>query len=118
LIVVALIAIICGSLALVGDAVLIATGAAAKLQEMNHGPISTNTKIIVRTIWGVVLLIASTFVLYGAIQMRNQNNYGVARAAAMVAMVPLIGPCCILGIPFGIWALVVLNKPGLRDSFR
>ena len=36
--------------------------------------------------------------------MRNLKNYGQARAAAVVAMIPLLGPCCLLGIPFGIWA--------------
>jgi hypothetical protein len=118
LIVVSLIAIICGSLALVVDVALLATGMAAKLEQMNEGPVSKQTQVAIRSVWGGVLVIASSFVLYGAIQMRNLKSYRTARAAAIVAMVPLLGPCCLLGIPFGIWAFVALGKPGVRDAFR
>ncbi len=52
LIVVALIAIICGSIALVLDVALIATGAVGRLEEMNDGPISEYTKITIRSVWG------------------------------------------------------------------
>jgi carbonic anhydrase len=31
--------------------------------------------------------------------MRKMKNYCTARAAAIVAMIPLLGPCCLLGIP-------------------
>ena len=118
LIVVSIFAIGCGVLALAGDVALIATGALERLEEQNRGPISKYTQITVRTIWGVVLVIASSYVLYGAIQMKNLKNYGTARAAAMVAMIPLLGPCCILGIPFGIWAFVTLGKPEVQSEFR
>ncbi len=118
LIVVSLIAIVCGSLALAVDVILIASGAVAKMEELNESPISEYTQITVRTIWGVVLVIASSFVLYGAIQMRSLRKYRTARAAAIVAMLPLLGPCCILGIPFGIWAFVALGKPGVKNAFH
>lgn len=114
---VSLIAVICGTAALVADVYLIVSGAVAKLEAMNEGPISEYTQITVRTIWGAVLVIASSFVLYGAVQMRRLRSFGTARAAAIVAMIPLLGPCCILGIPFGIWAFVVLVRPGVRKSF-
>jgi uncharacterized membrane protein len=118
LIVVALISIVCGLLALAMDVVLVATGAIERLEEVNEGPVSEYTIITIRSIWGVVLLIASTFVLFGAMKMRNLQNYRTARAAAVVAMIPFLGPCCVLGIPFGIWALVALGKPGVRSAFR
>jgi len=118
LIVVSSIAIGFGALGLVADVVLLATGVVARLEEMNRRPVSEYTLITVRTIWGVALLMASSFVLYGAVQMRNLKKYDTARAAAIVAMVPLLGPCCILGIPFGIWAFIVLGKPGVRNSFQ
>jgi len=50
--------------------------------------------------------------------MRNLKKYEIARAATIVAMVPLLGPCCIVGIPFGIWAFMALGKPGVRNAFR
>jgi hypothetical protein len=68
-------------------------------------------------VWGIVLEMAALFVLYGAIKMKNLQNFPVARAASVVAMIPMIGPCCLVGIPFGIWAFIALGKPGVRDSF-
>jgi hypothetical protein len=35
----------------------------------------------------------------------------------VVAMVPCLSPCCILGLPLGIWALIVLMKPEVKSSF-
>jgi hypothetical protein len=33
-------------------------------------------------------------------------------------MIPYISPCCCLGLPIGIWALVVLNNEQVKSSFR
>ena len=118
LMVVSIIAIVFGILGLIGDAFLILWGLVGRLEEMNEGPISEYTQITIRAIWGVILVIASSFVLYGAIKMKNMKDYGTARAAAIIALVPLLGPCCVAGIPFGVWALTVLNKPHVRESFQ
>jgi len=37
-------------------------------------------------------------------------------AGAVVAMLPC-QCCCLLGLPAGIWALVVLNKPEVNSQF-
>ena len=118
LVVVASIALVLGTLGLLADVVLVASGAIAALEARNEGPISKETTVVVRTIWGILLLIASSFVLYGGIRMRDLQSHGVARAAAIVAMIPLLGPCCVLGIPFGIWALITIEKPEVRKAFR
>ena len=117
LIIVALVAIILGTLGLVLDVFLLASGAVANLEATNAGPTSEYTPIAVRSIWGAVLVIASSFVLYGAIKMKNLESHSTARAAAIVAMIPLLGPCFVLGIPFGIWAWVVLGKPDVKNAF-
>jgi predicted Zn finger-like uncharacterized protein len=56
-------------------------------------------------------------VLLGAARMLQRQNYGLAMTASIVAMLPCNG-CCILGLPFGIWSLVVLNQPEVKDAFR
>lgn len=117
LIVVSSIAIFLGVVGLAFDVVFILTGVVERLEAMNDGPVSEYTQIAIRGIWGVILVLASSFVLYGAINMKNMTDYSTAKAASIVAMIPLIGPCCILGIPFGIWALVTLNKPGVKSKF-
>lgn len=118
LMVVAGIAIVVGIFSLLGDAVLLFSGAIARLEEMNEGPNSKYLDILIRTIWGIILVAASAYVLYGAIQMKNFTNYTAARTAAIISVIPCLGPCCFLGIPFGIWALVVLAKPEVKDAFR
>ena len=32
--------------------------------------------------------------------------------------IPCCGPCLVLGIPFGIWALVLLNDSRIRPHFQ
>lgn len=117
LMVVALVAVGGGLLGLALDAFLIASGAVAQLEAVNDGPISESTQITVRIIWGAILIMASCFVFYGALQMKQLKNYQIARSAAIVAAIPCLGPCCLLGIPFGVWALIVLNKPVVQKAF-
>ena len=69
--------------------------------------------IIQNIIGGIVGVI----VLLGAAKMQKLQNYQFALTASIVAMVPCISPCCIFGLPFGIWALVVLNKPEVKSQF-
>jgi len=63
-------------------------------------------------------LVLSIIVLVGAIKMKNLENYGLAMAASIIAMIPCISPCCLLGLPFGIWSLVVLSDPAVKSSFK
>ena len=61
--------------------------------------------------------IVGVIVLIGAAKMQKLQSYQFALTASIVAMVPCISPCCIFGLPFGIWALVVLNKPEVKSQF-
>jgi hypothetical protein len=67
----------------------------------------------------VLMLVLNGIVLYGALQMRQLKSFGLAMAAAIIAMIPCATSCCcILGLPVGIWALVTLNKPEVKSAFR
>ncbi|MFO1487088.1 MAG: DUF4339 domain-containing protein [Verrucomicrobiota bacterium] len=37
---------------------------------------------------------------------------------SILALLPCLSPCCLFGLPFGIWALVVINKPEIKRWFR
>lgn len=74
--------------------------------------------IVVRLIWSVAILAASGYCLYGAWQMKTLNNYQHAFYASIVAMIPCLGPCCVLGIPFGAWAMTTLYKDEVRQRFQ
>ena len=55
--------------------------------------------------------------LFGAIRMMKLTGYRLAIAGTIAAMVNCGTCCCVLGLPFGIWALVVLMKPEVKRSF-
>ena len=56
-------------------------------------------------------------VLFGAIKMKKLESYGMAMTASILALLPC-SACCVVGLPFGIWALVVLNKPEVKAAFH
>jgi len=57
-------------------------------------------------------------VIYGALQMKSLQSHGWAMTSAILAMVPCLSPCCLLGLPIGIWALVVILSPEVKSAFR
>lgn len=67
-------------------------------------------------LFSVIALVISGIVVFGGLKMKNLQNRGLAMAASIVAMLPLWS-CCCLGIPVGIWSLVVLGKPEVKSSF-
>ncbi len=66
----------------------------------------------------LLTLVLSGVTLFGALKMKNLENFGLATAASILAIIPCFGPCCCLGIPAGIWSLVVINKPEVKAAFR
>ncbi len=67
----------------------------------------------------VFSVLVGVFIIFGSLKMMKLQSRGLAMATAIVSMIPcLTGCCCVLGLPFGIWALVVLNKPEVKSSFR
>jgi hypothetical protein len=62
-------------------------------------------------------LLTSGLTIFGALQMKNLKNYGLAMAASIVALLPCVGPCCCIGLPIGIWSIVTLVKPEVKAGF-
>jgi hypothetical protein len=60
----------------------------------------------------------SLLLIGGALRMSAARGYAVSMAPAIIALVPLVGPCYLLAIPFGIWALVALRRPEVRAGFQ
>lgn len=57
-------------------------------------------------------------IFYGGLCMFRRRAYPLAIAASIAAMVPFISAsCCFISIPFGIWAIVVLIDPSVRQNF-
>jgi hypothetical protein len=69
---------------------------------------------IVKDVLGAV---CGVIILRAAMKMQKLENHQLAFTASILAMIPCVSPCCFLGLPFGIWALVVLNKPEVKSQF-
>jgi hypothetical protein len=61
-------------------------------------------------------LAVNGFVLLGALKMLRLESHSLAFAACIVALLPC-SCCCFFGIPFGIWGLIVMNKPEVKSQF-
>jgi hypothetical protein len=77
--------------------------------EISAGPAETGSHVLSIVIGGLIL--------FGALKMMRLQSYGLAMAASILAVIPCLSPCCCLGIPFGIWSLVVLKKPEVKSAF-
>jgi hypothetical protein len=64
-----------------------------------------------------LFMISNLIIALGAFQMKNLSNYGMAMTATILSMIPCCSPCYILGIPFGIWSLIVLLNPDVKGAF-
>ena len=65
-----------------------------------------------------VITIYNVILMAGALSMMRRRSYAWSLTATCLAIVPVLGPCWVLGIPYGIWGLSELRKPGVRESFR
>jgi hypothetical protein len=70
------------------------------------------------TYWGVAAVLAGAVILFGGARMLVLRSYGFAVVSALVALVPGLACCCGLSQGIGIWALVVLFSPDVREAFR
>lgn len=57
-------------------------------------------------------------IICGARTMIIQGNYRLAMTAAILAMIPCLSPCIVLGFPFGLWALLVLLQEDVKANFQ
>lgn len=67
---------------------------------------------------GILGFLVSALILFGALKMKKFQSYGWAMTASILAVIPCVSPCCLVGIPIGIWALVVLSKPEVKAQFH
>src|SRR6185436_14754609 len=62
----------------------------------------------------IITMLIAGLILFGALKMKKLESYGWAITASILALAPCISPCCLVGLPIGIWALVVLSKPEVK----
>lgn len=90
--------------------------AMAPLTSMPNSPYTPESMKIIQVVQSLLGVAIGGFVIFGGLQMKGLKSHGLAMAGAIAAMLPCAG-CCWLGIPAGIWALVVLSKPEVKAGF-
>jgi hypothetical protein len=56
-------------------------------------------------------------ILVGGVKLMNLSGTGLPITASILAMIPCTSSCCcLIGLPAGIWALIVLNRPDVRAA--
>ena len=99
------------------DGYLLSSGATEQMKRPSI-TMSKRRQVTIRMMAGAALLAVNVVIFAGAVRMAQLKNYRLAMTAAILAVIPCIGPCYLLGIPFGIWALVVLRDPVVWYAFR
>ncbi|SRR6266852_1215321 len=66
---------------------------------------------------GVVGVLLSGIVIFGAVQMKTLKSYGWAMTGSVLALISCCSPCWIVSIPLGIWSLVILSDPSVKAAF-
>ncbi|HWG45057.1 MAG TPA: zinc-ribbon domain-containing protein [Gemmataceae bacterium] len=93
---------------------LLGTGMMAAGGQAKQGDVALNAVTGIGS--SIFALCYWSLVMVGAIKMKNLSSYGLAMTACIVAMLPC-SACCLLGLPFGIWGLVVINNPDVKNAF-
>jgi hypothetical protein len=66
---------------------------------------------------GILGILVGGFIIFAGMKMRALQSWPMAVAASVLAIIPCLSPCCCIGIPIGIWALIVLFDANVKASF-
>ncbi len=66
----------------------------------------------------LVFVVVDALILTGSAFMLQMKNWGLAMMAAILSMINIAGCCCVVGLPVGIWAAVVLSAPEVKAAFQ
>jgi hypothetical protein len=67
-------------------------------------------------IFNVLGLASNSFAIWAGMQMKSLKTWNLCVAGSIVVMIPCL-TCYLIGIPVGIWALVILMKPDVKAAF-
>jgi hypothetical protein len=85
-----------------------------QLDEIRTQLMTTSVLDYVTNAAGVAVAVLT---IVGGLRMRALRSWGLALTGAILALMPCCSSCCCVGMPFGIWALVVLMKPEVKAAF-
>lgn len=66
----------------------------------------------------LISLIFAPIIVIGAIKMMKGKSRNIALASAIFSILPITSCCFFISIIFGVWALVVLLQPDVKEFFQ
>jgi hypothetical protein len=66
----------------------------------------------------ILAIALGAFYIFASTKMRKLESYGMVMTATILSMLPCTSSCCCVGLPVGIWILIVLCKPEVKAAFR
>ena len=102
---------------------IVATLTGALVPQMEGGDVElpdwygyfTGTGAVISSLIGLAV---AGFLVWGGLKMMRLESHGIALAVCILALIPCISPCCLIGLPFGIWGLVVINDQNVKQAFH
>ena len=85
--------------------------AAKRVRRLHGGPRRLGGHLL-----SAILFLVSSLLIFAALKMKRLKAYGLAIAASILAII--VSPSNLIGLPIGIWALVVLSQRDVRAAFR
>ena len=70
---------------------------------------------------GSMPIVAAVIILFAGQRFLSLRSRGLVMTGGILLLLPCCGitfPVCVLGVPVGIWSLVVLSRPDVRAAFR
>jgi hypothetical protein len=80
-----------------------------EIQRGAVGPVATGIQ------GGFVML--NLFIIICGVQMMKLQNWGLCATGSVLAMLNIGSCCCVVGLPVGIWSLMVLMSPEVMTIF-
>lgn len=74
--------------------------------------------MVINVGYGAYSVLIGVFFLYAGSQFREARQYTVCMCGCIVALLPLIDPCCLLGLIFGIMGLIKLSEARVKQGFE
>lgn len=71
--------------------------------------------------FGSMPMVGAVLILFAGQRFLSLRNRGMVMTGGILLLLPCVGitfPVCLLGVPVGVWSLMVVSKPEVRSAFR
>ena len=65
----------------------------------------------------IAAIICNFIIIAGSVCMLLRKAYSFALLSLILAMIPGLSPCLLIGVALGIWAITAIRKPGVKEAF-